>query len=132
MKEITFEQFKEAFDELDFDERFIIYNNWAIETNCADDEIFEFTDDFFDEMFSKPSDAVRAMHFGNIKSWNDEYIRFNGYGNLESHTETEVEEMMERDLRDIFRCETSWNDYIDPYDYEDDEEEEEDEESDED
>ncbi len=46
---------------------------------------YDFDDDFFDTYFEgKPMEAVRATFFGNVQNWSDEYIRFNGYGNLES------------------------------------------------
>jgi len=48
-------------------------------------EVHEFDDEFFNTYFeSKPEEAARATFFGNIQNWMDEYIRFNGYGNLES------------------------------------------------
>lgn len=43
----------------------------------------EFNDDFFDTYFEgQPMEAARATHFGEVH-WSDDYIRFNGYGNLE-------------------------------------------------
>lgn len=48
-------------------------------------EVYEFDDEFFNTFFEgKPLEAARATYFGSIDNWNDEYIRFNGYGNLES------------------------------------------------
>lgn len=48
-------------------------------------EVHDFDDDFFDTYFEgKPMDAARATFFGSIDSWSDDYIRFDGYGNLES------------------------------------------------
>lgn len=45
----------------------------------------EFDDDFFNLYFKDdPEKAAKAVYFGNIQSWNDPYIRFNGYGNLET------------------------------------------------
>ena len=44
-----------------------------------------FDDDFWETYFKDdPHEAARATYFGNIQNWNDEYIRFNGYGNLET------------------------------------------------
>lgn len=46
---------------------------------------YEFDDDFFNTIFKDdPEKAAKAVYFGNIQSWNDPYIRFNGYGNLET------------------------------------------------
>lgn len=55
------------------------------DTNRFEDRLYEFDDYFFNEFFSgKPEEAARAVYFGDIKNWNDPYIRFNAYGNLES------------------------------------------------
>lgn len=44
-----------------------------------------FDEDFWETYFKDdPQEATRATYFGNIQSWNDEYIRFNGYRNLET------------------------------------------------
>lgn len=52
----------------------------------------EFDDDFFDTYFSgKPDEAARAVFFGEIQNWMDEYIRFNAYGNLESANDFTVD-----------------------------------------
>lgn len=58
-----------------------------------------FDDDFFDTYFDDPGEAARAVFFGDIKNWNDDYIRFNAYRNLESTNtidyETYDEEIIE-------------------------------------
>lgn len=44
-----------------------------------------FDDDFWETYFKDdPYEAARATYFGNIQNWNDDYIRFNEYGNLET------------------------------------------------
>ena len=118
---MTFEQFKEKFEELDFSERLFIYNEYCRNT-CNEDDIYEFTEDIVNEFFGSPYDAMRAMHFGEVKSWNDEYFRFNGYGNFVSLCQTEAEEMINDSLREIFDNEDSWR-----YNIDDDFDEEEDE-----
>lgn len=58
-------------------------NSW--DQSLESYEVMDFDDYFFDTYFEgKPEEAARATFFGNIENWNDEYIRFNGYGNLES------------------------------------------------
>jgi len=52
-------------------------------------EMFAFNDEFFETFFDNPADAARATQFGEIQSWNDEYIGFNGYGNLISKSRYE-------------------------------------------
>ena len=120
---MTFERFEEKFSELWFSERLAIYNNYCLEYCSGDDMIYEFDDEFFDMYFSSPMDAARATFFGKIESWNDEYIRFNAYGNLESLSEYEAENELTYALDAIFEHEDCWKDYIEE-DEEDDEEEE--------
>lgn len=44
----------------------------------------EFDEYFFENNFqNNPYEAARATHFGNV-SWNHDWIRFDGYANLES------------------------------------------------
>ena len=42
-------------------------------------------DEFWDIYFGdNPQEAARATYFGDIRNWNDPYIRFNAYSNLET------------------------------------------------
>lgn len=60
-----------------------LWNEYASET-APDDQIFCFDDDFFNTFLSDdPAEAFRLGCFSQI-NWSDEYIKFNGYGNLES------------------------------------------------
>ena len=123
---MTFEQFKEEIDSLEFWDKLSIYNSYVREHSSPEDEIFEFTDDFFNEMFSTPYDAARALHFGKVNSWQDEYIKFDAYANLQSLTEYEANEIINDRLPDIYDEENCWSDYIDPSEFDNDEENEED------
>lgn len=71
-------------------EKISLWNEYCSE-NCSDDQIFEFDDDFFETFFSgkTPMDMFRLGCFSSV-SWSDEYIKFNGYGNLESMNEYEA------------------------------------------
>lgn len=120
---MTFETFEERFNELLFGERLAIYNEYCLNYRSGDDMIYNFDEEFFDMAFSSPMDAARATFFGNIQSWNDEYIRFNAYGNLESLSEYDVQGEFGYELEYIFEHEDTWQDYIE--DEEDDEEDEE-------
>ena len=52
-------------------------------------EAYPNDEDFFGTFFSHDvMKAVRAVHFGDY-NYNDEYVRFNGYGNLESFSHYE-------------------------------------------
>lgn len=58
-------------------------------------------EDFFDMFFEgKPMEAVRASHYGEY-NYMDEYVRFNGYGNLESLSKWDLEKEMEEDIDEI-------------------------------
>lgn len=52
--------------------------NDIIDWQPNDDEFWEI---YFDD---NPQEAARATYFGDIRNWNDPYIRFNSYGNLET------------------------------------------------
>lgn len=65
------------------DEKIGLWNEYCAEQNNGDD-IYAFDEDFFNTFFNgKPMECARAAAFGNV-NWSHEYIRFNGYGNLES------------------------------------------------
>jgi hypothetical protein len=57
-------------------------NGW---NGCLESlEIMNNDEEFFEIYFDgKPMEAVRAAHYGNY-NYTDEYVRFDGYGNLES------------------------------------------------
>jgi len=124
---MKYERFTEEFSNLYIDEKVAIYNAYCQEV-CSEDEIWDFDEDFFERMFSNLMESARATFFGNIQSWNDPYIKFNGYGNLESLSEYDAEQEIDDYLQEIFAHEDVWEDYIDN---EDDEEEEEDDEEEE-
>lgn len=66
-----------------------------------DGEVYEFDEDFFRTIFSDPYEAARAVYFGNIRSWSDAYVRFNGYGNLESVSEEQAKELEMDAVKDL-------------------------------
>ena len=64
-------------------------------------EVHEFDDDFFDNYIESKQEAARAVFFGNIHNWMDEYIRFNGYGNLESLNSYQYAKELEEGANEI-------------------------------
>ena len=86
-----------------------IWNEYCSEENM-DDYIHNNSEDFFNEMFEKADDAVRAVCYGNYE-YTDEYVIFNAYGNLvsfdiydaEKHIDfgTLADYIMENDCREI-------------------------------
>lgn len=63
-------------------------------------EVFTNDEDFFDNYFVKPHDAVRAVYYGEY-NYTDDYVKFNGYGNLESTSEYEYLEDLKGEVGDI-------------------------------
>ena len=58
-------------------------------------------DDFFNTFFSNnPTEAVRSAYYGNY-NYCDEYVRFNGYGNLESFNQWQLEREYKYYIDDI-------------------------------
>mgnify|MGYP001370473205 CR=1 FL=1 len=63
-------------------------------------DFYENDEEFFNTFFVNPHDAIRAVMFGDY-NYNDEYVRFDGYGNLDSFTEKEVQDEILYHLEDI-------------------------------
>lgn len=81
----TTEQITEILENLSDNELFDMWNEYTTEVaNNGDAMVYHFTDEFFEEYFSNPAEAARATFFGDVKSWSDSYVIFNGYGNLET------------------------------------------------
>ena len=116
---MKYEKFEELFDELSTSEKVDIYNRYCEESSHYDDTLYIFDEEFFYTYFNDPMEAARAVFFGNIQSWNDEYIKFDGYGNLESFSDYDVEQEIEDYLEEIFECTKSWEDYIEDEEDED-------------
>lgn len=85
ISEDFFEQLEIALklENLDDSEWVSIHNQYC-QDNRIEDEIYDFDDYFFETFFSdKPYEAARATAFGDV-NFSHDYIRFNGYGNLET------------------------------------------------
>lgn len=81
---------------------FMVQEVNSYDGSLEDLEINEFDDEFFSNYFSEnPAEAARAVFFGDIQSWMDDYIRFNGYGNLESISEYEREKELKESADEI-------------------------------
>ena len=68
----------------------------VIEINSIDGSLeyfqyYENDEDFFNTFFyNNPTEAVRSSYYGNY-NYCDKYVRFNGYGNLESFNDYDLE-----------------------------------------
>jgi hypothetical protein len=64
-------------------------------------DVHENDEEFFNSYFEgRPAEAVRATFYGDYR-YADDYVRFNGYGNLESLTDYQLEEEMKSYIDDI-------------------------------
>jgi hypothetical protein len=74
-------------------------NSW---NGCLDHlEAYENDEYFFDTFFDgRPAEAVRATFYGDYR-YMDEYVRFNGYGNLESLSGYDVEQELKDNIEEI-------------------------------
>ena len=80
----------------------------VIEINSIDNslnylEYFDNDDDFFNDFFyNNPSEAVRSVYYGDY-NYCDKYVRFNGYGNLESFNDYDLEKEYKEYINDIIK-----------------------------
>ena len=57
----------------------------------------EFFNDFF---YNNPTEAVRSAYYGDY-NYCDDYVRFNGYGNLESFNDYDLEKEYKEYINEI-------------------------------
>lgn len=103
------ENIQEAYEQEDINESSLedVFNRLDTEYQENIIDWVPFDEDFWETYFKDdPQEAARATYFGNIQSWNDEYIRFNGYRNLETTKsidyDTYQEEILEAWLTQTF------------------------------
>lgn len=68
--------------EMDEEDVLYIWNDYAYDCR-PDDVIYENEEDVLNDLFSRPSDAIRAIYFGDY-TFNDPWFYFDGYGNIQS------------------------------------------------
>lgn len=68
--------------EMDAEELMYLWNEYAYDC-CPDDVIYENEEDVINDVFGRPSDAIKAAYFGDY-TFSDPWFYFNGYGNLQS------------------------------------------------
>ena len=73
-------------------------NSW---NGCLENlDFWENDEEFFNTFFDNPMDAIRATYYGNY-NYNDDYVKFNGYGNIDSYSEYERIEEIKDSIDDI-------------------------------
>ena len=66
--------------------------------------VYENDEEFFDMFFKgRPAEVARAIHYGDF-NYNDEYIKFNAYGNLKTLSEYDYEELLKENVEEIIDC----------------------------
>jgi hypothetical protein len=73
----------EEINSFDSDDMLELNNTYCEQKNYSYYRIYNNDDSFLNENFSSVTDAVRAVSYGEYK-YSDKYVKFNGYGNLES------------------------------------------------
>ena len=76
-------------------------------------DFWENDEEFFNTFFDNPMEAIRATYYGNY-NYNDDYVKFNGYGNIDSYSEYERIEEIKDNIDDIVEnlVECYYNIYI--------------------
>ena len=74
-------------------------NNWNSSLDYL--RVYENDEEFFEMFFSNnPMELARAIYYGDYK-YSDEYVRFNGYGNLESLSDYQYEKELKDNINEI-------------------------------
>ena len=75
-------------------------------------DVYSNDEEFFNMFFEgSPAEVARAIYYGDY-NYNDEYVKFNGYGNLESFNEYEYEELLEENVEEITENLIKYAEYI--------------------
>lgn len=73
--------------------------------------MWENDEEFFNTFFEgKTNEALRSAHFGDY-NWSHNYVKFNGYGNLESFDYFEIKDLCEYPETMAEYIEENFNDF---------------------
>ena len=86
---MTYEQIMETLKGMNTEELVEVHNKYCDAYNDMDNIIYE-NDDYFLETYfmERPAELARAIQYGDYR-YNDVYVQFNGYGNLDSFDYTD-------------------------------------------
>lgn len=87
--------------------RFMVNDVCSKNSYLEDYQVYEFDEMTINEVFGSPYEALRSATFGEV-SFNDEYFKFNGYGNIETISEYSYLKDLEDDKDYIIE---TWLDY---------------------
>ena len=91
----TIQQITDIINDMNEAELVQLNNEYCQSANYTDNEIFDNDEDFFSTFFENDTiGAVRAVSYGNY-NYSHNYVKFNGYGNLESFSYFNTDELCE-------------------------------------
>jgi hypothetical protein len=94
--EIIVSSIIETINAMDENELVQLNNEYCQSINATDSEIFGNDEDFFDNFFSNsPMRLAQAVYYGDYHYYH-EFVRFNGYGNLETFQNMTTDQLCER------------------------------------
>ena len=74
-------------------------NNWNSDLDYL--RVYENDEEFFGMFFQgNPMEVARAIYYGDYK-YTNQYVRFNGYGNLESLSDYQYEKELKDNINEI-------------------------------
>lgn len=77
-------------NDLSTDDLVNLNNAYCSSCNLCDKEIYNNDEEFFNTFFEgRPMEVARSIYYGNYR-FMDEYVKFNGYGNIESLNSYEI------------------------------------------
>lgn len=94
-KEQVIYQIISIIEEMEYSELIQLNNEYCESINAMDDQIYENDEDFLNTFFYNNADALaRAISYGDYR-YQDNYVRFNGYGNLETFNHLCADDLIE-------------------------------------
>ncbi len=91
---MTLQPIIDKINQMDTSELVQLNNTYCVECNMSDSEIYDNDEEFFENYFPKSYDAIQRTFYGNY-SFSDEYVKFNGQGNLVSLSYLETDDLPE-------------------------------------
>jgi hypothetical protein len=82
-------------NEMDSQELIQLNNEYCESINAVDDQVFSNDEDFLNTFFyNNPDSLARAISYGEYH-YSHNFVRFNGYGNLESFDYFDTDDLIE-------------------------------------
>jgi hypothetical protein len=108
---MTKEQFIDKFNELGFWGKLALYNEYIVNTNSPDPTYHKIGEDFFVENFDSFMELAEKIGDRGINMDND-IIFFDNFGDLETLSYDDTEEVINEYVDDIYKHEEVWENYI--------------------